>query len=126
MLRTPYMRLNPMNAGRNASAALLLLVLAGLSGAAGCVYRMPIQQGNFLEESTIQQLETGMTRSQVMFLLGTPMVPAGFDSNRWEYYYYFKTKRLKRAEERRVTVYFENDKVARVERAASPTPRPPA
>jgi outer membrane protein assembly factor BamE len=117
------MRLNPMNARRNASVALLLL--AGVCGAAGCVYRMPIQQGNFLEESTIQQLETGMTRSQVMFLLGTPMVPSGFDSNRWEYYYYFKTNRRKGAEERRVTVYFENDKVARVERAAAPT-RPPA
>jgi outer membrane protein assembly factor BamE len=113
-----------MNIRHDAAAALLVLLLAGLLGTGGCVYRMPIQQGNFLEAATIEQLETGMTRSQVMFLLGTPMVPAGFDANRWEYYYYFKTKRLKHAEERRVTVYFENDKVARVDRAAAPSSKP--
>ncbi|MEO7773918.1 MAG: outer membrane protein assembly factor BamE [Steroidobacteraceae bacterium] len=99
-------------------------ILTGLLMSAACVYRMPIQQGNFLEASTIDQLETGMTRSQVRFLLGTPMVPLGFDTSRWEYYYYFKGRRLKRADERRVTVYFEDDKVARVERDSHLTVRP--
>lgn len=102
-------------------AALLLVAAAGL---AGCVYRMPIQQGNFLEAATIDQLATGMTRSQVTFLLGTPMVPPGFDSSRWEYYYYLKARRLKRPEERRVTVYFEDDKVARIERDAAAVTKP--
>ena len=40
---------------------------------------MPIQQGNLLDPSQVAQLEVGMTRSQVSFLLGTPMVPPGFD-----------------------------------------------
>jgi outer membrane protein assembly factor BamE len=97
-------------------ATVVVALLATAIAGSGCVYRMPIQQGNFLEAGTIEQLQTGMTRTQVVFLLGTPMVPPGFDSSRWEYYYYFKNRRLQRAEERRVTVFFENDKVARVER----------
>lgn len=104
-------------------AAALLLVTA--LACTGCVYRMPIQQGNFLETATIDQLQAGMTRPQVVFLLGTPMVPPAFDSSRWEYYYYFKNRRLKRPEERRVTVYFENDKVARIERDTPPQTKPP-
>ena len=43
--------------------------------ASGCVYRMDIQQGNYLEGKTVDQLQVGMTRSQVRYLLGTPMVP---------------------------------------------------
>ena len=42
---------------------------------AGCVYRMPIQQGNHLDEATVAQVVPGMTRVQVRYLLGTPMVP---------------------------------------------------
>ena len=60
----------------------------------GCVYRMNIQQGNYLEGRTVDQLQVGMTRSQVRFLLGTPMVPDAFDKERWDYLYYFKKGRL--------------------------------
>ncbi len=94
---------------------LLLAALLSLA-ATGCIYRMPIQQGNYLQPSDVAQLATGMTRSQVKFLLGTPMVPTGFDSRRWDYYYYLKMNRRAKPLERRVTVYFENDTVARIER----------
>jgi len=93
-----------------------LLALALLAGNSGCVYRMAIQQGNFLDPAQVAQLETGMTRSQVAFLLGTPMIPSAFDNDRWDYYYYLKEQRLKTADSRRITVYFEDDKVARVEK----------
>ncbi len=63
------------------------------AGQLACVYRMPIQQGNFLDKNQVDQLEPGMTRSQVAFLLGTPMVPNGFDTDRWDYYYYAKFSR---------------------------------
>ena len=52
-------------------ALLVLLVFTPLLG--GCVYRMAIQQGNFLDVRQVEQLQVGMTRSQVRFLLGTPM-----------------------------------------------------
>jgi outer membrane protein assembly factor BamE len=95
---------------------LSTLLAAGFGlGSTGCVYRMAIQQGNFLDPAQVSQLENGMTRSQVAFLLGTPMIPTAFDTDRWDYFYYLKDRRLKAADTRRVTVYFKDDKVARVE-----------
>jgi len=91
--------------------ALLCLVLAQ-----GCVYRMAIQQGNFLEPRSVDKLEIGMTRSQVRYLLGTPMVPATFDTDRWDYVYYLKKGRVHGPVHRRLTVFFEADKVAHVEK----------
>jgi outer membrane protein assembly factor BamE len=100
-------------------AATLLLCLSALF-VAGCVYRMPIQQGNLLDPSQVEQLEEGMTRTQVSFLLGTPMVPPGFDDSRWDYYYYVKVPRLREPYTRRLTVFFENDKVVRFEKMNIP------
>jgi outer membrane protein assembly factor BamE len=91
----------------------------------GCVYRMNIQQGNYLENSTIDQLQVGMTRSQVRYLLGTPMVPDAFDKDRWDYLYYMRKGRLQKPDQRHLTVYFEDDKVARFDRSSGP-PAPAA
>jgi outer membrane protein assembly factor BamE len=101
-----------------------LLALAVL--AAGCVYRMNIQQGNYLEGKTVDELQVGMTRSQVRYLLGTPMVPAVFDRDRWDYVYYFKHGRIHKAEERHLTVFFKEDKVTRFERDNVPNAAPQA
>jgi outer membrane protein assembly factor BamE len=60
-----------------------------------------------------------MTKSQVKFLLGTPMVPNGFDSDRWNYYYYVKAgNQMKTPITRRLTVWFKDDKVERFDRPA--------
>ena len=87
---------------------------------AGCVYRISIQQGNYLDPKALEQLSVGMTRSQVRYLLGTPMVANAFDSDRWDYLFYFKQGRTRHPEERHVTVYFEDDKVSRIERPGQP------
>jgi len=89
--------------------------------ASGCVYKMNIQQGNYLVPNSVSQLKEGMTRSQVRFLLGTPMVPVAFDDNRWDYYYYFNSQKIKAPLKRRLTVYFADDKVARYENQGVPT-----
>lgn len=94
--------------------------------ASGCVYRMDIQQGNYLEGKTVDQLQVGMTRSQVRYLLGTPMVPDLFDKDRWDYLYYFQRGRLKRPEQRHVVVYFKDDKVANFDRDNVPQSAPQA
>lgn len=89
---------------------------------AGCLYRMPIQQGNFLDANQVAQLETGMTRPQVRFLLGTPMVPNGFDNDRWDYYYFIKVNRkASGTDTKRLTVWFKDDKVDHVDRSDAPT-----
>lgn len=116
------MRPSPSVASPRPAATRVALLAAAcimLLGS-GCIYRMPIQQGNFLDAQQVDQLETGMTRSQVMFLLGTPMVPTAFDNNRWDYYYYLKVQRPKYTETRRLIVYFENDKVSRIDRTQMP------
>jgi len=105
-----------------AFTALALLA----SALSGCVYRMNIQQGNYLEGKTVDQLQVGMTRSQVRYLLGTPMVPAVFDKDRWDYVYYFKHGRLRRPEERHLIVFFAQDKVSRFDRENVPNAPPPA
>lgn len=93
----------------------LLIVLAALSLAA-CVYRIDIQQGNLLDDEDISQVDLGMTRSQVQFLLGTPMISDSFHRDRWDYAYYFRRGRSPESINRWFVVYFENDRVARIER----------
>ena len=95
-------------------AALLLAVFAGLTG---CVHRIDIQQGNFLEPKDIDRVSVGMTRIQVRALLGTPMVADPFETWRWDYVYYLKKGRLKKPLYRQFTVYFEDDKVVRIDRS---------
>ena len=106
------------------SGARTLVLLMSLAATSGCVYRMNIQQGNFLEARTVNQLQAGMTRSQVRYLLGTPMVPDAFDKERWDYLYYFKKGRLHRPEERHLIVYFKEDKVDKFERNNVPDKAP--
>jgi len=102
----------------NMRTKLIVLVLPWLL--AGCVYRMNIQQGNYLEGKTVDQLQTGMTRSQVRYLLGTPMAPDIFNHDRWDYVYYLKKGRLRGPEKRRLIVHFQDDKVASVDRTGVP------
>lgn len=96
-----------------ASTTWILMSLM-LLGTAGCVYRINIQQGNFLDEETVDQVEPGWTRSQVRFLLGTPMVSDVFHTNRWDYVYYFKRGRSRKVERHHFIVYFDGDNVQRV------------
>lgn len=100
-----------------------LITLAALALAAGgCVYRMPIQQGNYLDPATVAQVKPGMTHSQVRYLLGTPMVPGAFDNTRWDYDYYLKTRRLDKPARGRVSIFFSNNLVARVESTVTHAP----
>jgi outer membrane protein assembly factor BamE len=87
----------------------------------GCVYKMNIQQGNYLISDSVSQLKEGMTRSQVRFLLGTPMVPEAFDDSRWDYYYFLSSRHFDKPLERRLTVYFADERVQRVENEGVPT-----
>ena len=90
--------------------------LALLATASGCVYRVTVQQGNYLEKRNTDQLTTGMTKVQVRYLLGTPMVADPFVKSRWDYIYYLKKGRSRHVDSRRVTVYFDGDKVAKLDK----------
>lgn len=94
----------------------LVLGAALAAASSGCVYRINIQQGNYLDQAAVNQLKEGMTRSQVRYLLGTPLVSDTFNKERWDYIYYLKKGRTRHVDERRVTVFFDGEKVAKFEK----------
>jgi outer membrane protein assembly factor BamE len=98
----------------------LLLCASVLSS--GCVYRPDIQQGNLLLPSDIDQVTVGMTRSQVRFLLGTPMVSDPFAPQRWDYVYRMTHGRSTTVDTAHIVVRFDGDKVSSIERLESPAP----
>lgn len=97
---------------------LLLLVPALL--AAGCSvterlkpYRMDIREGNFVTQEMAAKLKPGMSRDEVRFTLGTPILTDLFHADRWDYLYRFQPGRGP-LETRRLTLIFQNDVLARV------------
>jgi outer membrane protein assembly factor BamE len=77
-------------------------------------HKIDVQQGNYVDQEMVAKLKPGMTRSQVRFVLGTPLVADPFHANRWDYVYRMK-KNGGPAEERKISVVFEDDKLARVD-----------
>lgn len=101
------------------SVLAILLLLAGCTIVQGFSlrpYRMNIQQGNFLEAEDIDQIEVGMTRNQVRFLIGTPMVADPFNVERWDYVFFFKVGRTRQEISNHLTIWFEEDRVVRIDR----------
>ncbi len=80
----------------------------------GCVYRANIAQGNLIKQEDLDQAEVGMTRSQIRFLLGTPMIDDPFHQDRWDYIYYLKIGRKDATAKRWVSVFFEDDRVSEI------------
>jgi outer membrane protein assembly factor BamE len=76
-------------------------------------YRMVIQQGNFISQEMVAQLKPGMSKEQVRFVLGTPLVTDIFHADRWDYVFFRETPDGKK-EQRNLSVVFEKDKLARV------------
>ncbi len=96
-------------------STLLALTLLAL-GASACIYRIDIQQGNLLEEEAVEQAAVGMTKNQILFLLGTPMVTDSFHEDRWDYTYYLRRGRSRDIERRWLIVYFDGDVVSRIDK----------
>jgi outer membrane protein assembly factor BamE len=94
----------------------LVLLLVCLAAVSACVFRIDVQQGNLLEDDDIDAVQMGMTRSQITFVLGTPMVEDAFHHDRWDYIYYFRKGRSKVADRRWVIVYFDGDRVRDIQK----------
>ena len=99
---------------------LVCLLLAGCSNRPALVlpyfapYKMDIQQGNVVTQEMIDKIQPGMSRSQVRFALGTPLVQDVFHADRWDYVYQFQ-KGGTVTDQRRIVVHFKDDKLVRVE-----------
>jgi outer membrane protein assembly factor BamE len=86
-------------------AAILLAALLS-----GCIYRIDIQQGNYVTQDLVDRLKPGMTKAEVKQLLGTPLLSDAFHGNRWDYYFSNVAGRGAR-EEAKLSVFFENEKM---------------
>jgi len=100
------------------STTLLILLVTGLSGCGNNfgfpgVYRIDVEQGNIVTQEMIDQLKAGMTRRQVRFVLGTPLLEDTFNDDRWDYRYSVRNG-LDTLEENRITVFFEEDELVNV------------
>jgi outer membrane protein assembly factor BamE len=92
----------------------LLAALAVLLSGCFSVYKLEIQQGNVVTQEMIDKLKPGMTRSQVRYVMGTPLVTDPFHPDRWDYYYYLRRSKDKTGESRHLSVIFKNDVLAEV------------
>jgi outer membrane protein assembly factor BamE len=91
---------------------LLVPLLASLA-LAGCVYKIDVQQGNYVTQDVVAKLKKGMTKSEVKLLLGTPLLNDAFHANRWDYFF-SNVKGGKPEDRTRLTVFFEDDKLVSV------------
>ena len=95
--------------------ALLIGACAGGPRIPGLTpYRIDIQQGNFVSQEMVAQLKPGMSKEQVRLVLGTPLLTDIFHADRWDYVYWREKPGAKR-ESRKLTVFFEDGKVMRLD-----------
>lgn len=100
-----------MISSRFSAAIVAMLLLGACSSVPRIVteYRIDVQQGNVLTQEMVAQLRPGLTRDQVRFVLGTPLLVDMFHADRWDYVYRLQKGRSGDVEVRRFTVLFDAD-----------------
>lgn len=106
---------------------IILVLVSVLTGITACsslrfpgVYRIKIEQGNYIEEDMVSQLVKGMTRRQVRYVMGSPLVKDSFNRDRWDYYYNVR-RNNEVLKEYQFSVFFENDLLTHWEGDYEPT-----
>ncbi|WP_144392831.1 outer membrane protein assembly factor BamE [Pleionea sediminis] len=96
-------------------SAVILIATLLLTGMSGCsIYKMNIRQGNIIEQEDVSQLKKGMTKAQVQFLLGKPLVNDSFDDNTWYYLNRFKNGQTGKITQQKLTINFSDGKLIKV------------
>ena len=83
------------------------------------IYRIDVQQGNVVDRGMLDQLEIGMERRKVRFILGTPLLVDPFNQDRWDYVYSLRPGSGEEARQR-VSLYFVDDRLARIDDRLDP------
>ena len=94
---------------KTVAAVALTVSLTGCS--LPVFFRVPVVQGNIVTAEQVEKLERGMTKKQVAYVLGTPLVSAPFETDRWDYVFYYRNPRA-HVRQSELTVYFVNGKLA--------------
>ena len=93
---------------------LVLLQFAGCSVIPYVLYKIDVQQGNVVTQEMVEKLKPGMTKSQVRFVLGTPLIVDTFRENRWDYAY-VRQEKGELIEQQRLTIFFANERLTHFE-----------
>ena len=99
--------------------SMLLASCSYLSSPVLSPYKMDIRQGNYVTPEMRDKLKIGMSRQQVRYVLGTPMVSDAFHGDRWDYVYRLE-QHGEVVEKQRLTLYFEGDKLVRMDDGKQP------
>jgi outer membrane protein assembly factor BamE len=100
---------------RKLPSIAILLVVACLTAGCGILYKQPIYQGNLIEKSAADQLQAGMSRQQVLTLLGTPSIADPFHHERWDYTATQRANRRGTTDIKNMTLWFEGDSLSKWE-----------
>lgn len=98
-----------------------LLVILGLTfsswACTNWIYRIDVPQGNFLDERDVKKLRVGMTKEQVIYVLGNPLVQDAFDNDTWYYVYDMKRGMEKRGKDfqKQMIINFQDNKITTIE-----------
>lgn len=107
-------------------APLLVLSLAGCASFEfPWVYKLNIDQGNIITQEMVNKLQPGMSRSQVQFVMGSPLLADPFHEDRWDYIYTLLDSKGKRTEQK-LTVFFADDKLSGLDGNVVPQAEQPA
>ncbi len=98
---------------------LTWLALPALALLVGCgsmnpIYRVDVQQGNLFDKATVESLKEGMTKRQVLLVMGSPSVVSPFDQDRWDYVSTIRRGR-NRMDTKDLVLHFENDSLVKIE-----------
>jgi len=83
-------------------------------------YRPDVHQGNIISQEMVDQLRIGMTRDQVRFMLGTPLMTSEFRKDRIDYVYYLNPRRGP-VQNRRLTLFFKDNRLERFDNDPMPS-----
>lgn len=92
---------------------LALLVSVPLAGC-GLVYKVDVQQGNLFDKATVDSLKPGMTKRQVLLVMGSPAIVSPFDADRWDYVSSIRRGRHV-MDEKDLTLYFKDDALVKID-----------
>lgn len=96
--------------------ALIITITLSISACSSWVYRIDIPQGNYLEQKDVDKLQIGMTKEQVKFVLGNPVVQDSFNNTIWHYVYHFKSgKNAEFNVKKKFSITFDNNLVVKAE-----------
>jgi outer membrane protein assembly factor BamE len=95
--------------------SLLLLLALSLSGCGKYLYQQDVQQGNLVEQKDVNALKPGMTKRQVTLIMGAPALSTPFHENRWSYIRSDFRGDIDSREVKRLTLFFDNGVLIRIE-----------